>query len=171
MIVVLSPGFDLFSGIFERHEPVGVEALIPDTSVEGFDEGVIGRLVDFPGREKSSVTPLSYAHLSSASEMNSGPLSACIRIGCSSRWLQTFESTRTTSSPVSDCPTSMARHSRVKLSTTVSARNFLPSNNASETKSMLQLWFGAVSSMRSIRLAAAFLRRGRLVRRLRPSAL
>jgi len=43
MIVVSSPGFDLFSGIFERHEPVGVEALIPETSIERFDEGVIGR--------------------------------------------------------------------------------------------------------------------------------
>jgi hypothetical protein len=51
MIVVLSLGFDLFSGIFERHEPVGVEALIPETFVEEFDEGVIGRFsraLEFP---------------------------------------------------------------------------------------------------------------------------
>ena len=43
MIAVSSPDFDLFAGIFERHEPVGVEAFISETSVEGFDEGVVGR--------------------------------------------------------------------------------------------------------------------------------
>ena len=130
-----------------------------------------GLSVGFPGREKSSVTPLSYAHLSRMRETNSGPLSAWVRVGYSPGSWPILVSTRTTSSPVNDGATSMARHSRVKLSTTVSARKFLPSKSASETKSMLQLWFGALSSMRSIRLAAAFLLRGLLVRRLRPSAL
>src|SRR5690606_7398394 len=51
----------------------------------------------------------------------------------------------TTSWPVKDWPASMARHSRVKLSTTVNARNRCPLNKASETKSMLQLWSGAVN--------------------------
>jgi len=27
----------------ERHEPIVAEAFIPETSLEGFDEGVIGR--------------------------------------------------------------------------------------------------------------------------------
>ena len=55
MIVVLSPGFDLFSGIFERHEPVGVEALVPETPIEGFDEGVIGR---FPRAREVQCYPI-----------------------------------------------------------------------------------------------------------------
>ena len=38
-------------------------------------------LVGLPGREKSSVTPFSYAHRSSAFEMNSGPLSTRMLFG------------------------------------------------------------------------------------------
>jgi hypothetical protein len=39
-------------------------------------DSIKGLSVGFPGLEKSRVTPVSYAHLSSANETNSGPLSA-----------------------------------------------------------------------------------------------
>jgi len=80
MIIVLPPGCDLFSCIFERHKPVCVEALVPETSAEGYDEGVIGR---FSRARGSSVTPFSYAHLPSARQMNSGPV-VCLY----SDWMQ-----------------------------------------------------------------------------------
>lgn len=44
VIVILPPAFDLLAGIVERQEPVGVQALVPETAVERFDEGVVGRL-------------------------------------------------------------------------------------------------------------------------------
>jgi hypothetical protein len=130
-----------------------------------------GLSLGFPGLETSSVTPSLYAHLLSAKETNSGPLSAWVRSGYWRRSFAMFVSTRTTSSPVSDWATSMAKHSWVWLSTTVKVQNFLLSNNASDTKSMLRLWFCPVSMIRPIRSAAAFLLRSRLVFKLRPSVL
>ena len=54
--------------------------------------------VGLPGREKSRVTPLRYAHRSSSLEMNSGPLSNRIVLGLP--WvLVTRSSVSTTSEP------------------------------------------------------------------------
>lgn len=43
-IVVLPPGSDIPSGIFQRQEPVLVEAFLSEASIEGFDEGIVGGL-------------------------------------------------------------------------------------------------------------------------------
>ncbi len=56
LVVAIEPNLYLFVGVRKRQEPVGVEALAPEAPVERFDERVVRR---FPGREKSSVTPLA----------------------------------------------------------------------------------------------------------------
>ena len=42
--MVPSPGLDLGSGIVQRQEPVGVQALVAQAAVEALDERIIGRL-------------------------------------------------------------------------------------------------------------------------------
>ena len=44
LIVVYSPPLDLLLGIFQRHKPVDVQALVPEAAVEGFNVGIVGRL-------------------------------------------------------------------------------------------------------------------------------
>ncbi len=44
VIAILPPVFDLLPGFLERQEPMGVEALVAETAVEGLDERVVGRL-------------------------------------------------------------------------------------------------------------------------------
>src|SRR3569832_1227974 len=101
--------------------------------------------------------------------MNSLPLSTLIVVG-KPRYAAIRSSVLTTSSPLRLCPTSIARLSRVKLSTTVSARKRLPSNNASATKSMLQIWFMAVTSCFGWRNLADLFLLGRFRRSDSPSA-
>ena len=42
LVIVLAPSFDLAPGVVKRKEPVGVQAFVPQTSVERFDERVVG---------------------------------------------------------------------------------------------------------------------------------
>ena len=44
LVVVSAPSPQLFGRIRKRQEPVGIQALGPEASVEGFDEGVGRRL-------------------------------------------------------------------------------------------------------------------------------
>ena len=44
LVVVLTPIFYFSPGIVKAHEPVGVEAFGAELAVEGFDEGIVGRL-------------------------------------------------------------------------------------------------------------------------------
>ena len=37
LVVVPSPAFYFVSGVLQRHKPVHVQLLIPETSIEGFD--------------------------------------------------------------------------------------------------------------------------------------
>jgi hypothetical protein len=46
--MVLAPSFDLAPGVVKRKEPVGVQAFVPQPSVERFDQRVVGRLPRFP---------------------------------------------------------------------------------------------------------------------------
>ncbi len=48
MVVVLPPGFNLGTGIFQRQEPVHIHAFIPEAAFERFDERVVGGLA-LPG--------------------------------------------------------------------------------------------------------------------------
>lgn len=98
------------------------------------NDSINGLSVGFPGREKSMVTPCSYAHLSRLLEINSLALSAYIRTDRRLPSTRTPSITATTSSPFSDFPAWIARHSRLKLSTTVSARKRRPLNRLSVTK-------------------------------------
>jgi hypothetical protein len=43
-IVVLAPILHLFLGVGKGQEPMGVQTLRSEATVEGFDEGVVGRL-------------------------------------------------------------------------------------------------------------------------------
>jgi hypothetical protein len=54
---------------------VSIKSLVARAAVERLQS------VGLPGREKSSVTPFSYAHRSSAFEINSGPLSTRMVLG------------------------------------------------------------------------------------------
>lgn len=76
----------------------------------------------FPGREKFIVTLFSYAQRSSVFEINSLPLFVCSRCGTRCCVCLIRSITATTSSPRSPWPTSIATHSRLKLSTTVRAQ-------------------------------------------------
>ncbi len=93
------------------------------------NDSINGLSVGFPGREKSIVTPCSYAHLSRLFEINSLPLSVWIRTGSRLSGTRSASIILTTSSPFNDFPAWIARHSRLKLSTTVSARKRRPLNN------------------------------------------
>jgi hypothetical protein len=42
LVVVLAPILLLFAGVGKRQEPMRVQALRPEPSVERFDEGVVG---------------------------------------------------------------------------------------------------------------------------------
>jgi hypothetical protein len=42
LVIMLSPSFDLAFGVVKRKEPVGVQSFVPQTSVERFDERVVG---------------------------------------------------------------------------------------------------------------------------------
>lgn len=84
------------------------------------NDSINGLSVGFPGREKFIVTPCSYAHLSRLFEINSLPLSVWIRTGSRLSGTRSASIILTTSSPFNDFPAWIARHSRLKLSTTVS---------------------------------------------------
>ncbi len=43
-VVILPPGFQLFPCIVQTHEPVFIEALCPQSAVEGFYESIVGRI-------------------------------------------------------------------------------------------------------------------------------
>lgn len=63
----------------------------------------------------------------------------------------TLSSTRVARRPGIEVSTSMARHSRVKSSTTTKARILVPPMSASETKSIDHRSFGAVGGGRTVR--------------------
>ena len=44
LIIVPSPGLDLGTGIGQRQEPVGVQALVAQATIERFHEGIVGWL-------------------------------------------------------------------------------------------------------------------------------
>lgn len=92
------------------------------------NDSINGLSVGFPRREKSIVTPCSYAHLSRLFEINSLLLSVWIRTGSRLSGTRSASIILTTSSPFNDFPAWLARHSRLKLSTTVSARKRRPLN-------------------------------------------
>lgn len=44
LVIVLTPIFYFSPGIVKAHEPVGTQSFAAELAVEGFDEGIIGRL-------------------------------------------------------------------------------------------------------------------------------
>jgi len=55
LIVVSAPILHLFPSVCKAQEPVGVETLGSEATIERFD--IYALSVAFPGREKSRVTP------------------------------------------------------------------------------------------------------------------
>ena len=107
---------------------------------------------------KCSFTPFSKAQESSAFEMNSGPLSTRMLSGLP-RIATSSASTATTYWPVIDVFTSMAKHSRVRRSTTFSVRKVRPAAVPSCTKSIAQASFARLGCGSSTRgTAASFFR-------------
>jgi hypothetical protein len=96
--------------------------------------------VGLPGRLKSSVTPLKYAHRSSDRPVNSGPLCTRMLAGAP-RSAARPARTSTTWSAVNRESARSASPSRVKTSRTVSTRIFRPSESVSLMKSIAQAWF------------------------------
>ena len=43
-VVIMSPAFDLGSGIFQADKDMLIEALVPELAVEALDIGILGRL-------------------------------------------------------------------------------------------------------------------------------
>jgi hypothetical protein len=82
--------------------------------------------VGFQNLQKSKVTLFSYAQLSKPLLISSDQFCNCIRCGVILKYCFTPFMIPTTSIPFMDCLTVVARHWRLKLSTKVSTRNFLP---------------------------------------------
>jgi hypothetical protein len=77
--VTSSPSaLDLRAGVLETREPVFVQGLVPQPSIERFDVCVLVRLARLMGR---SVMPLRCAQLNITVPLNSGPLSDRITAG------------------------------------------------------------------------------------------
>ena len=101
--------------------------------------------------------------------MNSLPLSTWIRAG-TPRCLLTSCTTSTTRSPLMLKSTWTARHSRVQVSISVSARNRFPLNSASETKSIAHTSLGCPAPGCAARRAALTCRLGRWIRKFSPAS-
>ena len=54
VVVVDAPFLDDVSGMPEAHEPVGIEALVPQPAVEALDIGILDRL---PGPDEIELHP------------------------------------------------------------------------------------------------------------------
>ena len=72
LFIVYAPGLNFAPGIFQRHEPVFIQAFHPKPAVARLHRRIV-RWV--PGHEKSIRIPHSYTHLSSIFPANSEPLS------------------------------------------------------------------------------------------------
>ena len=70
LVIVPPPGIDLGSGVFQRQEPVRVEAFVAQAAIKRFHERFVRRLAQSAEVERDA---FSYAQRSSAFEMNSGP--------------------------------------------------------------------------------------------------
>jgi hypothetical protein len=138
LVIILAPSLDLGSRVGDGQEPGCVRALAAKAAVERFRERIVG----LPGRPKSNIRPFSYARRSSVCGMNAGPSSTRMVLGVP-RIDEIRVIASTTCSPVIPWSTSIAKASRVKASTKVSARNRRPSNRASETKSIDHISFAA----------------------------
>ena len=66
MVVVLSPRFDLGTGVFEQQEPVQVQTVLRLAASEGFDQRAVHGLARprTEWRDPSSVEPLLHSTVS-----------------------------------------------------------------------------------------------------------
>lgn len=97
------------------------------------NNSIYGLSFGFPALEKSKVTLFSYAQKSKSLVINSDPLSTWIRSGVIPWYYLTSSIILTTSMPLIDYPTRVARHWPLKLSTKVKTLNFRPFNSWSAT--------------------------------------
>lgn len=79
LVIVYAPGLVFAPDIFQRHEPVFIQALLPQPAVERLHR----RIVRWggPGSEKSIRIPHSYTHMSSIFPEKSEPLSVFSNCG------------------------------------------------------------------------------------------
>ena len=153
VIVVVTPRFDGLARLGQGEENVLVEALVPQPAVERFDESVLHRLAGF------DVVPLQSpggpTQHCAAGEL--GPVVANTIRG-SARSAVSRSSSRTTRTPPSEVSTNVARHSRLKSSTTHRMRKRRPSLSASTTKSSDHRWLIAPGSVIGALVPSARLR-------------
>jgi hypothetical protein len=98
--------------------------------------------------------PRRWAQASKSEPVKSGPLSQMMNFGSGMVAPIRFK-TRATRKPGSEESTSMARHSRVKSSTTLKARSRRPSMSASATKPIDHRSLGAVGGGSTVLSAEA----------------
>lgn len=155
--------------VFPAHLPVtgtsDCSGIHPQTAIKWFNKRVICRLSGAREVHCDAV----FIRPSRLFDINSLPLSVWIRTGSRLSGTRSASIILATSSPFNDFLAWIARHSRLKLSTTVSARKRRPLNRLSGTKSILQHWSTCVRTRRCWRRAALTCLRGRFLRRFRPS--
>lgn len=131
LLVELSPAFDEHLGLGSAAEPFLVQQFVTQLAVEALDEPVCHGL---PGAMKAGPMAASRSQRMTLAAVNSAPLSdrtnAGLPYGRISR-----DSVRMTSCDLRLAPTSIARHSRVYSSITLSIFNARPSTDWSCTKS------------------------------------
>jgi len=153
-VVVYSPELDRRSRISEACEPALVQAFVPRFAVEALDVAILHGLVRLDEVQPHAVVVRPLVERV-AREFT--PVIADDTLGQSMCVRELRQHPRHTL-PESEISTSMTGHSRVKSSTTLSARKARPSPRVSWTKSMLQRSPRAVTTGFTLRATATRLR-------------
>lgn len=140
IIIVALPGLSELPGLHDRIDPVHIQKLITQSSIEGFNMSIVG----WCSRLREAQSDLvRVSPLINDLQVNSAPLSQNAAFGTPRKLIRPF-STAATCSPRSLGPTSIASASLANTSITVRRRSFEPLANRSWTKSILQASLGRV---------------------------
>src|SRR5258708_27913918 len=149
--MISTPSLAFSPRLVEAEEPVGMEALGAELAVQRLDEGVGGRFA------RATEVECDIAHEGPEIELLADELRPTIEtdglgqpMACAAR-----SRVATTSVPRYCCRTSIAGESRVKVSTMVSTRIFLPSKSRSWTKAAARPGSARRRIMAGTRSAAA----------------
>jgi hypothetical protein len=162
---VLAPSFDLALGVVKGKEPIGIQTLVAEPSVERFNQGIVGsfsRTAEVE-RDLMQVGPLV--------ERTRHELRAIVDANGFGRAALSHDSVHHPDHLLAG--DALSYFYRQTLPTEVvhhCARMRRPSNSTSETKSIDQLSFIAPAAGRFWRCAAITWRRGRFSRMLSPSS-
>jgi hypothetical protein len=167
LVVVSAPILHFRPGVVKCHEPVCVQTFRPDASVEGLDEGVVGRLTR-PREVQGDALAVRPQIKVPCDELRSlidpdGFRIANLAAGLLQRLNDVLGSVAE--------PGINDRRKGENVSTTVNTLIFLPVANWSCTKSIAQISLGCVAAFRSSRSFALTRRFGVLLRSCSPISL